>query len=171
MNYLSSGFLWVIDLSLNVMKHLIEYIDEAIKLEMNVSRLYFRFYEFFPQDAAFWWRITMEEKNHAALLKNLKMAIPLVGNPPEELQSMQTDDLKITNDRINSIIASFTENDSRRKAFDIALEIEESAGELHYQTFIDSQSLSEKYKIFQHLNLEDKDHADRIRKYVADNNL
>lgn len=154
------------------MRQLLEhYIDEAIKLELNISRLYFRFYQLFPEDKDFWWRLAAEEKNHASLLKNLKLAIPLVGNPPAELLALKTDDLRVTNERIDNMVKTYAGHESRRRALEHALELEESAGELHYQSFIESQDLSKEYKIFQHLNLEDKDHALRIRRYIADHNL
>ena len=155
-----------------MVNHLIEnYIDEAISLELNVSNLYFRFFELFPEDARFWWEIMIEEKNHAALLKSLKLAVHVIGNAPEEILALQTDDIREMNESIVQITRSFSKEDSRRDAFEIALKIEQSAGEAHFQTFIQSQNISEEYKIFQKLNLDDKDHLSRLRSYISENKI
>jgi len=47
-------------------------IDEAIKLELNMAELYLSFHNRFSEDAGFWWKLTIEEKNHASLLKSGK---------------------------------------------------------------------------------------------------
>ena len=46
-----------------------ELIDQSIQLELLVSKLYFIFYESYSEDAAFWWKLVEEEKNHAAITK------------------------------------------------------------------------------------------------------
>jgi len=48
-------------------------IEKAIQLELNVAELYIRFHKLFPSDASFWWKLAIEEKNHAALLKTLQL--------------------------------------------------------------------------------------------------
>ena len=50
----------------------IQILDEAIKLELNVSDLYLVFHEKIPEDSKFWWQLLLEEKNHATLLKTGK---------------------------------------------------------------------------------------------------
>jgi len=147
------------------------YIDEAVNLELNVSRLYFRFYELFPEDADFWWKLTLEEKNHAALLENLKHVIRLVGNPPGELMALRSDDIKNANSRVQTELDKINPDISRSDAFSIAIMIEESAGEIHYQAFIDDDDLPKEYRVFQKLNMDDKDHAESMRSYAASHNI
>jgi len=52
--------------------NLTKLLEEAILLELHVSKLYLLFSKLFPEDADFWWQICLEEKNHAALLKSGK---------------------------------------------------------------------------------------------------
>jgi len=148
-----------------------QFIDEAIALELTVSDLYLHFSDRYKEDYEFWWTLALEEKNHAALLKSLKLAIPYLGNLPHELVAMKTEELKGSCAKINEIITNLGKEGSRKKAFEIALELEESAGEVHYQAFIENDALSEGYKIFQKLNNDDKDHADRIRNYMENHIL
>jgi hypothetical protein len=60
---------------------------------------------------------------------------------------------------------------SRELAFNTALEIEASAGELHFQHFMDKETNSKIDELFQFLNRGDKDHAKRIRSYMKNNNI
>ena len=60
---------------------------------------------------------------------------------------------------------------SRNLAFNTALEIEDSAGELHFQDFMDKETNSEIDELFQFMNRQDKDHAKRIRSYMEDNDI
>ncbi len=52
------------------------------------------------------------------------------------------------------------------EALRTAYEIETSVGEIHYQEFMKGKSSSLSDELFRQLNLEDKDHADRIRSYM-----
>jgi ferritin len=147
------------------------YINEAIELELHVAELYLLFFTSFPPDADFWWKLSLEEKNHASILKSLKTLYRVVKRIPAEFTPENPDALKITNQKIRSVISTFKEHPSREAAFMIACDIESSAGELEYQTFVENQSLESIYKVFQKLNGEDKDHAERIREYMKANNI
>jgi hypothetical protein len=74
--------------------------DEAIKLELNVSDLYYVFYELFPEDAVFWWTLVIEEKNHASLLKTIKSFIPVIKEYPKVILPAEIAFLIDQNDRI-----------------------------------------------------------------------
>lgn len=57
-------------------------------------------------------------------------------------------------------------------AFKLALKLEESAGEVHFQHAIQqAKNPSEAIKLFQSLNEDDKDHAERIRRYMRKNGM
>ena len=49
---------------------LIQLANEAMRLEYNVSKLYMIFRDAYPEDAEFWWKLVIEESNHAALIKS-----------------------------------------------------------------------------------------------------
>ncbi len=146
------------------------YINEAIKLELNVSDLYLLFYRLFPEDSFFWWMMAVEEKNHAALLKNLKKAYSIMHEVPCNLNYERIQDLEAVNQEISEILITIKENPSRKKAFEYAILLEESAGESHFQIFTENHSDPDHFDIFRQLNMDDKNHAERIQKYM-DNHL
>jgi hypothetical protein len=147
-------------------------IDESLHLELNVSTLYFLFYNLFPQDAAFWWRLTEEEKNHAALIRSGKEYFAPLGNFPDRLLHDNADELKATNARVLSLIEKYkTSPPSRAEALNCALTLETSAGELHFQKFMDGKEGSAIDKIFRELNGEDEAHAKRIKAYMIKNDI
>ncbi len=149
-------------------------IEESIRIELQVSELYLLFFNCFPLDKGFWWKIALEEKNHAALIRSL-------GEFPEQLEEFQESlfsssmiELEKTNSMLRSLIEKFeAEPPDRETAFNTALEIEESAGELHYQGFIEDEKDSDMkiVQIFRKLNREDKDHSVRIRSYMQKNSI
>ena len=40
-------------------------IDELIKVELNVAKIYMFFSDTFSEDSDFWWQLALEEKDHA----------------------------------------------------------------------------------------------------------
>ena len=53
--------------------HLIQiFLDEASQLEMLVAKLYSIFEKSFSEDELFWHQLVVEERNHAALIGNIK---------------------------------------------------------------------------------------------------
>jgi hypothetical protein len=148
-----------------------KYLNEAIELELNVSDLYLLFYTLFPEDSAFWRSLVIEEKNHASLLKNLRQVYLIAHDFPPEILPERFEDLQAANKDITSTINLMKNNPSRKKAFEYAMQIEQSAGEAHFQFFIDNTKVSEKFEIFQQLNMDDKNHANRIEKYMHSNLL
>ncbi len=91
---------------------------------------------------------------------------------PENLLAKDLLALNESNGRITALVTQFRQNPpTRREAFDIALELELSAGESHYQEFLDSPSESATANIFKQLNQEDRDHAERIRSYMTESGI
>jgi hypothetical protein len=145
------------------------YINQAIELELNVSDLYLLFYSLFPQDSNLWWALSIEEKNHAALLKNLKQLYHVSNELPPGIIPENIDDLENTNKEILSNFDNFKTKPSRERALEYAIHLEESAGEAHYQAFAESNNLSENFEVFRILNMDDKNHALRIQNYMREN--
>jgi hypothetical protein len=153
-------------------KDFAEIIDESIKLELHVACLYFLFHGLFLGDADFWWKLTLEEKGHAALIRSGKEIFEPIGKFPHDLLAPGLEELIDTNNRLDALIEKFEETfPSREEAFNIAFEIEHSAGELHFQQFMDKKVDSEVDKIFKQLNRDDLDHAKRISSYMANRGL
>ena len=143
-------------------------IEKAIQLELNVAELYIHFYRLFPSDAAFWWELAIEEKNHAALLKTLQQMKNAYVDIPDEFYPAGKEALEESNKKISSAIREFDKNPDRTRAFHTAYEIENSAGEIHYESFAKSISSSQVATIFKKLNGGDINHAARIRNYMSE---
>jgi hypothetical protein len=142
-----------------------KYIDEAIKLELNVSKMYRLFSEECPEDYSFWLTLSMEEINHASLLRSEKMFYQ-VSAFPDELFSEDLDELIKINESFNLRVEQFMKNPSRESAYKISLELENSGIESHYQKLTEKESYSRGVKLFKELNRADKDHAKRITDYM-----
>ena len=155
-------------------QNLRQLIDEAIKLELNVGAIYLSFHHRFPEDASFWWKIAIEEKNHAALLRNGKQFFLDAGMFPDELVDTSLEALVGVNNELERILQQEKGDDppSREAALNIAIKLEELAGEIHFQNAMQqAQHPSEAIKLFQNLNEDDKDHADRIRNYMRQHGI
>jgi len=139
-------------------------IDESIQLELNISELYFLFFEFFPEHAEFWWKLVEEEKNHAALIRSGLEYFEPMHRFPDRMIDKNIDEIISVNTELHNIIAACREHHpDQRQAFNTAYTLEQSAGELHFQRFIDSADTSDPIeKIFIRLNRDDHRHAERI---------
>jgi hypothetical protein len=145
-------------------KSLHRFVDEAIKLELNMAKLYGIFSEYIDIDRSFWNRLEAEEKNHAALLKTAKEFIDL-NRLPSNLVTDDIDSLIEGNEMIEDAIDKFILNPDRESTFKFALDLEKSAGELEFQRFMETDSEDKLTQTFQRLNRFDKDHSERILQY------
>ncbi len=137
---------------------IIRYFEESIKVENNLSELYLLFSQTYLEDREFWWTLSLEEKNHAALIESEKLFYK-VHAFPDELFSLDLDELIKLNGTLNSKIEHFKINQTRENAFKTALELENSALEHHYQEIVESNSNDRAVQLFKQLNRADKDHA------------
>lgn len=153
-------------------KDFISLIEESINLELKVADLYLLFYNLSPEDAAFWWKLVMEENNHASLIRTAKDYFEPETNFPHDLLANNLQDLKDTNGKLESLIKYCESNSpSREEAFNMALNLENSSAELHYQDFMNKEESSKIDHIFKLLNEADKDHAMRISSYMETNGI
>ena len=143
-------------------------IEEATRMEIDVAKIYLGFHHRFHEDADFWWKLAIEEEDHAALLLSGKQYFLDVGMFPPELVDNSLATLKNLNRELECIIRYEEESPlSRVAAFNLAIKLEESAGEVHFQHAMhETEHPSEALKLFQSLNEADVDHADRIRNYM-----
>ena len=151
--------------------NLIKLAEEAMRLEYNVSKLYMIFRDAYPDDAAFWWQLVIEEGNHAALIKSGRdYFMPAVSLPKEMFPSME--ELQEANKGLELLLEKYAADPpSRETAFNVALKMEMSAGEIHFQRTMTKSADSKVLAMFQKLNQDDKDHANRIRAYMKQNEI
>lgn len=148
---------------------LLELIDEAIELEMNVGKLYSLFGRRCAKDRTFWLQIEIEEYNHAALLRASKEFVAY-SKFPLDLIPRHQEQIRQSIQKVIESYNRFESNPDRFEAFSIAYELENSAGELHYQQFMESSKQDSITSTFKKLNQADTDHAKRILAYWTDAN-
>jgi len=113
-----------------------------------------------------------EEKNHAALIQRGQEHFEPIDIFPRKLLHDNLQELKDVNSKLRSLIKNVESvPPSRDEAFNVALKLENSAGELHFQRFMDENSSSVADEIFKRLNQDDKEHAIRIRSYMKTNGI
>lgn len=149
-----------------------QFLDESIQLELNISDLYQLFYVKFPEDSEFWWQISLEEVNHAALIRSINDLFLPEKILPRDVVQNRISEMHDINHSIRERIALYKiDSPSRYEAFSYAIELENSSGEAHYELFMNENPESNVEKIFQKLNGEDKNHANRIYNYMKLNNI
>ena len=142
--------------------NLTKLLDEAIKIELGISKLYQVFSEEIVVDRDFWWKLALEEVNHASILRAGKEMVSM-DRFPKDIIPDSFEDLVISNLKIMEAQLEFRTNPQRIKAFELAFHIENSASELHYQKYLGTEEMNGVRKIFQQLNRDDIDHAKRIK--------
>ena len=148
-------------------EQLLRLTDESISLELLVSELYMLFHTIFPEDAKFWWRLVEEERNHAALIRSAREYFDPVERFPLKLISQNLPVLEEANRKVKELLERYSKNyPERAEAFNCALRLERTAGEVHFQNFLDDHDLTSTEKIFQKLNGDDGEHTDRILAYM-----
>lgn len=146
-------------------------LEAVVRLELNISRLYLRYHQLLPEDGPFWWRLSLEEKNHAALLRSADQLAAVHGIPDGMLPERLEDVLGL-NARVEACIAAASAGSvDRAAAFRCALELERSAGEVHFQTFMESAAEGGLARVFRSLNQGDMDHAGRVGAYMEEHGI
>lgn len=146
-------------------------VNEAINFELNLAKIYTLFKDLFEEDASFWLELSEEEMNHAAAIRKIKPFFDLDEKVAAELFQSSLDGFKKENEVLQEIIYSFKSNPDRKRALEIAVDIEERGVEVHYQAFVSSEKESEIAKLFIALNGNDKDHAQHISTYIKKANI
>jgi ferritin len=147
-------------------------LNESIALELNIGDLYQLFSVKFSQDYDFWWKLSIEEMNHAALIESINDVFLTENLLPSESIENQTKALQEMNLAIRKYIESCRlELMTRENAFRLAFEIENSIGESHFELLMTAQPNSTVMKIMQKLNGDDINHAKRMIKYARENGI
>lgn len=155
------------------MDHLIKlFLKESIEMELIVGDVYQLFSVKFPQDYDFWWKISIEEMNHAALIESINDIFWNESILPLYSIEKQAEDLRKMIFSVKARIEQFKlVMPTRLEAFKYGFELENSIGEFHYEFFMTEEPNSSVTKIFQKLNGDDVNHAKRIGNYMKDNGI
>lgn len=151
---------------------LLPIMDKAIELELLLSDLYIELSEDFKEDKDFWWKLALEEKNHAAFLKSGRDVFLPFNKFPKEILPSTVESLQMVINQVSKVIGYVKDGEvSRGDIFNYAVYIEGSAGEAHYQTALEKLPDSKVLEIFQLLNEGDKDHKERLLAYMREHNI
>lgn len=155
------------------MDHLIKlFLKESIEMELIVGDVYQLFSVKFPQDYDFWWKISIEEMNHAALIESINDIFWNESILPLYSIEKQAEDLRKMIFSVKARIEQFKlVTPTRLEAFKYGFELENSIGEFHYEFFMTEEPNYSVTKIFQKLNGDDVNHAKRIGNYMKDNGI
>ncbi len=153
-------------------KELSRILDKTIQLELNVADLYLSFSRAFSEDKDFWLRLAVEEKNHAALLRTGKLESAEKRRFPAKALTTNFDALIKANKNIKALVKKHKQKPpSRASAFEIAIKVEESTGEIDFSCFLAQETGSIALKLFGRVNSEDRDHARRLRNYMREKGI
>jgi len=148
------------------------FLKESIEMELNVGEVYQLFCVKFPQDYDFWWKISIEEMNHAALIESINDVFLTETILRANSLEKQTDDLREMNLAVKERIERYKlVPPARSEAFKYGFELENSIGEFHFELFMTTEPETPMEKIFQKLNGDDINHAKRIENYMKNNGI
>ena len=129
-------------------------LDESIQLELNVADLYLIFARASDEDKDFWAQLAEEEGNHAALLRSGKLESLDEGHFPANILTTNLDALIKANNEIKELVKEHKQKppSSRASAFEIAIKVEESTGEIDFSCFMKQEENSPALKLLRRLN-------------------
>ncbi len=139
-------------------------VEALINLEICVAGLYRQFSGLFEEDQAFWQRLAAEEEAHAQILRNNRTII--------------LEHLRLPASRLKGLVSSFEliakrivelsqeyqkEKPDKSEAYVAAIQLEQSAGEIHFQEITSCLKDTQVKCMFEKFNQADQDHTRRIR--------
>ena len=142
-------------------------VNALVQLENSVGRLYAQFALSFPEDHAFWELLAAEEANHACILEALTEFDANAGELSRFFPEPVKDSILAVNKKLEGLLRNISHTRiSREEALNIGIQIEESAGETHFQNMSIADTPSRIVATFQLLVSADKDHAERLKNYL-----
>lgn len=146
-------------------------LAESIRLEKSMAELYQAFEKAFPEDGDFWRELSFEEVNHSILLQSVQETMAAGAKElPTDFVCRSLAKLQESNAVVPEI-AGRAARMSREEALNLALQFELSAGEIHFQRFMKKTPDSMLAEIYQQLNQDDKNHAQRIQNYMGERGI
>ncbi len=139
-------------------------IDQLITLEANVAELYRLFAHLFETDRSFWLQMAHEETLHAQMInQNRPLITKLVTLSKDSLVDL-TEITRLMAERIRKLTREYRNKPpGKTEAYLCALQVEQSAGEIHFQKIAARLNNPRAKLIFLQLNGNDQEHVDRIR--------
>ena len=146
-------------------------LNEAIRFELSMSKLYTLFQTQFKKDSDFWGQLADEEKRHAQIILKFKPFLSLDEDVSDDFTSVGLSTLVMNNIQVQKAIESFTQKSTREDAFRTSIKLENSSSEENYRLLLSSEADSKILSVFQTLNGEDRKHYQRIIDYIIVRNI
>ncbi|MFH0996197.1 MAG: hypothetical protein V1844_12015 [Pseudomonadota bacterium] len=142
-------------------------IRRLVDLELAVAALYNLFANRYIEDREFWIVLKDEEIQHARLLIQFEIDQSESPDGVSIASPVSGDVVKIMIERIHSLLDDIDNQvKSRKEACFIALQVEQSAGEFHFQAVASEFNKKLDNDYLSQLLKDDIDHVDRIQKYL-----
>ncbi|MBN1675875.1 MAG: hypothetical protein JXR37_32830 [Kiritimatiellae bacterium] len=146
--------------------------DESVAFEKNMAALYKLYAALYRDDAGFWQELQIEEEQHVSIVTNLYETYAPLGLFPTNLLDTDLGRLRAANRQVEFALARFNGRPpSKHEAYAFAVRMEESSGEMYYREAMIKDSNDEILDLVQQVNNNDKNHAVRIRDFMAEKGI
>jgi len=140
------------------------FFDELIKLEQNAQKLYLLFSEKLNKFSNFWYKLSIEEANHASMIETSKLFYENNITDGKYIDYDIIDGVIKTNKLFIDLTDNFLNDQTIDNAINIGLLVESSVGEQHYEKILTDINDNDKFLcLFKRLNKGDIDHYNRIK--------
>jgi rubrerythrin len=143
--------------------------DILIEYELLISEIYMKFAHLNQEDADLWWKLAIEEKGHASILKSGKDAFAPLNMFPEEFLKLSLEKMEEELHKMQHLldkIKSHPEKFSQIIALKTAIALENKTIEKLFEDLMNRNPEDQALKIFQKLNSETRAHAQRLQDYL-----
>ena len=139
-----------------------EVINVSMEIEESLGKLYRRFGDMFPEDAALWRTLSQEEKIHTLLLQEASI------QTKSKTFINRLHDLKEVCKTINNKLCVYRELKKCNKldVFEDAIEIEAAKAKIHLDIAKIKKIGKKGLQAFIYLNRRDRDNVTRLKEYA-----
>lgn len=138
----------------------------AVAVERRIAELYREFSTKVQVHRDFWWELSLEEENHASILRSLLVAPPLLRGSERIVEP----DCKRSGglERLDELLRDVATRSTLKPADALRMGIncEDLSIEKTFQSFVTETSRTKAQEILQRLNGEDLHHARRMQELL-----
>lgn len=146
-----------------------EAVNEMIRIEYDIHKIYDRFGKNFPKDKDFWYQLSREEYNHSALLKSVREHFSLLNCYENELAAVDCSKLEAARTLIDELLDKAEKDEiSFEEACKKSALLEEMCCEAYYEIQMTKEHPTKVLRVLQELNGSEVNHAARIRNHLRE---
>lgn len=141
-------------------------VEEAIRYENNLAALYNLFSSSLPDDADFWWELSVSEKQHASLLKAGQRLFS--EEFARETMPSDLEVLRASNRSLEATIDRFKQDGPQpEEALRVALGLEGDTNEATLHRLLDIDPSKPAREVVDRIERENATHEEQIRAYAG----